>query len=106
MPFFASLPDDAGVRHILALNPKAGRALIEFHEAALRNASPLPVRDKELIAAYVSALNACQYCYGVHSETAKAFGVDDEKYSAGSRRTWRRRRSTRSSSRSWRLPAS
>ena len=31
MPFFPNLPDDAGVRHILALNPAAGRALIEFH---------------------------------------------------------------------------
>lgn len=76
MPFFPSLPDDAGVRHILGLNPAAGRALIEFHSAALRNASALPPRDKELIAAYVSGLNACQYCFGVHAETAKAFGVE------------------------------
>lgn len=76
MPFFPSLPDDAGVRHILGLNPAAGRALIEFHTAALRNASRLAARDKELIAAYVSGLNACQYCFGVHAETAKAFGVE------------------------------
>lgn len=76
MPYFPSLPEDAGVRHILSLNPAAGRALIEFHQAALRNASGLLPRDKELIAAYVSGLNACQYCYGVHSETAKAFGID------------------------------
>lgn len=76
MAYFSSLPEDAGVRHILSLNPAAGRALIEFHQAALRNASGLPARDKELIAAYVSGLNACQYCYGVHSETAKAFGID------------------------------
>ena len=78
MPFFPSLPDDAGVRHILGLNPAAGRALIEFHSAALRNASKLQARDKELIAAYVSGLNACQYCYGVHAETAKAFGVEPQ----------------------------
>jgi uncharacterized peroxidase-related enzyme len=77
MPFFPSLPEDAGARHILALNPAAGRALIEFHSAALRNDSALTARDKELIAAYVSGLNACQYCYGVHKETAKAFGVDE-----------------------------
>lgn len=76
MPFFPSLPEDAGVRHILSLNPAAGRALIQFHEAALRNPSRLAPADKELIAAYVSGLNACQYCFGVHSETAKAFGVD------------------------------
>ncbi|NUO72149.1 MAG: peroxidase-related enzyme [Frateuria sp.] len=75
MPFFPSLPEDAGVRHIVALNPEAGRALVEFHTAALRNESALASRDKELIAAYVSGLNACRYCFGVHAETAKAFGV-------------------------------
>ena len=76
MPFFKSLGEDAGVRHIVSINPAAGRALIEFHAAALRNASALPSADKELIAAYVSGLNACQYCYGVHAETARAFGVE------------------------------
>ncbi|MDG0854394.1 peroxidase [Pelomonas puraquae] len=77
MAFLSTLPDDAGVRHILALNPAAGRALIEFHSAALRSDSQLDAKDKELIAAFVSGLNACQYCYGVHKETAKAFGVPE-----------------------------
>ena len=75
MPFLASLPADAGVRHILQINKPAGRALIEFHQALLRGDSPLSAAQLELIAAYVSGLNACQYCYGVHSETAKAFGL-------------------------------
>lgn len=75
MPFFPTLPDDAGVRHIVKLNPAAGRALVELHTAALRTDSQLSAKDKELIAAFVSGLNACQYCYGVHAETAKAFGV-------------------------------
>ncbi len=77
MPYFPSLPEDAGVRHILGLNPAAGRALIEFHSAALRTDSQLTAKDKELIAAFVSGLNACQYCYGVHKETAKAYGIDE-----------------------------
>lgn len=77
MPFFPSLPQDAGVRHILALNPVAGRALIEFHSAALRTDSQLTAKEKELIAAFVSGMNACQYCFGVHKETAKAFGVEE-----------------------------
>ena len=75
MPFFPSLSEDAGVRHILNFNPTAGRALVEFHSAALRTDSQLTSKDKELIAVFVSGLNACQYCYGVHAETAKAFGV-------------------------------
>lgn len=77
MTFFASLPDAAGVVDVLGLNPVAGRALIELHTAALRNESQLGVAQKELIAAYVSGLNACQYCFGVHSQTALAFGVDE-----------------------------
>jgi AhpD family alkylhydroperoxidase len=35
----------------------------------------LGAADKELIAAFVSGLTACQYCYGLHAETASAFGV-------------------------------
>lgn len=76
MPFFQSLPEDAGVRHILGLNKPAGRALIQFHEALLRGDSPLSPTQLELIAAYVSGLNACHYCYGVHAQTAAAYGVD------------------------------
>ncbi len=71
-----SLPEDAGVRHIVSLNPAAGRALSEFHDEARRDAPGLLLRDRELIAAHVSGLNACQYRYGVHSGAAKAFGID------------------------------
>lgn len=75
MPFFSQLPDDAGVRHILQYNKPVGRALVELHEALLRGDSPLAPAQLELIAAYVSGLNACRYCYGVHSRTAQAFGL-------------------------------
>jgi len=77
MPYFRSLPEDAGVRHILQLNKQVGRHLIELHEALLRGDSPLTPGQHELIAAYVSGLNACPYCYGVHEETARAFGLDE-----------------------------
>lgn len=75
--FFPSLPDDAGVRHILGLHPQAGRALIAFHSAVLRHDTALTAAHKELIAAYVSGMNACGYCHGVHRETAIAFGIDE-----------------------------
>lgn len=76
MSFFPSLPEDAGVRHLMSLNPDAGRALVAFHTAVLRQDTALTAKDKELLAAYVSGLNACQYCHGVHRETAIAFGID------------------------------
>jgi uncharacterized peroxidase-related enzyme len=78
MPFFKSLPPDAGVRHILQMNKPVGRALIALHEALLRGDSPLSAAQHELIAAYVSGLNECQYCFGVHAETASQFGVPEE----------------------------
>lgn len=78
MPYFKSLPPDAGVRHILQMNRPVGRALIALHEALLRGDSPLSPAQHELIAAYVSGLNDCQYCFGVHAETASQFGVPEE----------------------------
>jgi uncharacterized peroxidase-related enzyme len=77
MTFFASLPHDAGVRHILGMNPRAGRALIDFHTAVLRQDTALTAPHKELLAAYVSGLNSCAYCHGVHRQTALAFGIEE-----------------------------
>ncbi|WP_341905247.1 carboxymuconolactone decarboxylase family protein [Polaromonas sp. YR568] len=82
MSFFPSLPADAGVRHILTLIPEADRALVAFHTAALRNAGPLTPAHKELILAYVFRLNACQSCWGVHSQTAQAFSLDAQALEA------------------------
>lgn len=76
MSFFASLPPDAGVRHAMVLNKPAGRALARLHTEIMRQPSRLPAGDRELIAAYVSGLNECRYCHGVHSVTAERFGVD------------------------------
>jgi uncharacterized peroxidase-related enzyme len=40
------------------------------------------VAERELIAAYVSGLNACRYCHGVHAATAQAFGIGECTLSA------------------------
>jgi uncharacterized peroxidase-related enzyme len=77
MAFFKSLPEDCGVRHILQMNKPVGRVLVDLHEALLRSDSPLAPQQLELIAAYVSGLNSCVYCLGVHAETARAFGLPE-----------------------------
>jgi uncharacterized peroxidase-related enzyme len=79
MPFFKALTRDSGVRDILRLNKPVGRALIALHDALLRGDSPLTPAQHELIAAYVSGLNECQYCFGVHAETARLFGMPEEQ---------------------------
>lgn len=82
MSRFSTLPPDAGVRHILQMNRPAGRALVAYHEAVMRQPSELTVGERELIAALVSGLNSCNYCYGVHACTAAAFGVDEATIAA------------------------
>lgn len=50
MPFFKSLGRDSAVRDILAINRDAGKALVHYHLAVLRQPSPLSVGERELIA--------------------------------------------------------
>lgn len=72
---FPGLGPQATVPDILKMSPDAGVALMELHEAIMRAPSALSAGEREMIAAYVSGLNACRYCHGVHAETAKAYGV-------------------------------
>src|SRR5919198_5412487 len=76
MSYLRSLPDRAVLRDVFAAFPQASRPLLDYHQALLRGPSPFNVAERELIAAYVSGLNACDYCHGVHAATARAFGVD------------------------------
>jgi AhpD family alkylhydroperoxidase len=39
--------------------------------------SPLTVGERELIAAYVSALNACEFCHGAHVIAAEVHGIPE-----------------------------
>ena len=55
--------------------PEAARPLIEFHEVLLRGESPFSPAERELIAAFVSGLNNCNYCHAVHSQTAVTLGI-------------------------------
>jgi uncharacterized peroxidase-related enzyme len=75
MPHLPSLPDDARLLDVFRKFPETSRPLLEYHEVLLRGPSPLSVAERELIAAYVSGLNQCRYCHGVHTAAAESFGV-------------------------------
>lgn len=77
MSYLKSLPPDAALLDLFKLYPETAIPLIQFHEVLLRGPSPLSVAERELIAAYVSGLNACNYCHGIHEATAKAFGIPE-----------------------------
>lgn len=77
MAFLKSLPAQSALLEVFRAFPSTSKPLLEFHEALLRGESSLTVAERELIAAYVSGLNVCSYCHGVHTATAEAFGVDE-----------------------------
>jgi uncharacterized peroxidase-related enzyme len=75
MPQLRSLPDQPVMRDIYRAYPATCRPLGEFTEAAMRGPSPFTQAQRELIAAFVSGLNACAYCHGTHVAVAAACGV-------------------------------
>lgn len=77
MPYLPSVPPDGVLLDVFRAFPEAARPLLAYHEALLRGPSPLTIAERELIAAYVSGLNDCSYCHGVHTATAAAFGVEE-----------------------------
>ena len=57
---------------MLRYRPETARPLSELTEVLLRGPSTLTRGERELIAAYVSALNDCRYCTSSHSACAVA----------------------------------
>lgn len=74
---FPSLPDPPAMADVFKKFPHTIRPLVEYHDRLLRDPSPLTVGQRELIAAYVSGVNACDFCHGAHTMAARAFGVDE-----------------------------
>lgn len=52
--------------------------LLAYHDILLRGESDLSVAQRELIAAYVSGINACGFCFGAHSIIASTFGLSED----------------------------
>jgi uncharacterized peroxidase-related enzyme len=72
MPHIALNSTEPGIRGLLRFRPETGRPLSELTEVLLRGPSTLARGERELIAAYVSALNGCRYCSASHSAAAAA----------------------------------
>jgi uncharacterized peroxidase-related enzyme len=72
MPHIALNSADPGIRGLIRYRPQTGRPMSELTDVLLRGPSTLTPGERELIAAYVSALNQCQYCTSSHSATAAA----------------------------------
>jgi len=76
MSFLCGMSDDAVLLDIFRSFPDTAKPLLAYEEALMRGPSPFSVAQRELIAAYVSGLNACNYCYGVHTAIVENLGVE------------------------------
>jgi uncharacterized peroxidase-related enzyme len=59
-----------GIRGLLAFRPETARPLSELADTLLHAPGTLSAGERELIAAYVSALNGCVYCCNSHAAIA------------------------------------
>lgn len=71
MPHVPVPHDLPGILGLLAVKPELGRKFKEFTEELMRGPSGLTPGERELIAAYVSAGNECQFCTRSHAAAAR-----------------------------------
>lgn len=71
------IPEGAELSDVFRAYPVGVHELLTIHDLVLRHPAPLTVAERELIAAMVSGINACNYCYGAHRIIAETFGLDE-----------------------------
>lgn len=74
MSFLPSMPN-ALLLDVFRAYTELAAPLHDFAEVLMRGPSPFSPGERELIAAYVSSLNACDYCRSSHTAVAERFGV-------------------------------
>ncbi len=78
MPHYPSLSADAALEALFRAHPTGVAPLMALHDAVMRNEGPVSKAEREFLAAYVSGLNACRFCFAAHRVMAKAFGIDPD----------------------------
>jgi uncharacterized peroxidase-related enzyme len=78
MTYFDSLKNAKGITDVFFERMDKYKFFLPAAQELLRETSHLSDLDRELIAAYTSYLNNCQYCFGSHREFAISLGATDE----------------------------
>ena len=82
MSLIRSLPENAVLSDLRSKYADLFDLLRPYADRLMRGPSPLTSGDRELIAAYVSGINSCRYCFGSHSLVARGFGIDEPVFEA------------------------
>lgn len=77
MSFLPSSPGPTNLTEVMQKHPVRATLMLHLIDDILRGDSPLSVAEREMIFAYGSAQNACDFCYASHRPVAVAFGIDE-----------------------------
>lgn len=72
MPHIKINTKEPGIISLFAYNPETARPLNNLAQVLLRGKSSLEEYERELIAAHVSSLNKCNFCYNSHAAAVDA----------------------------------
>src|SRR5262249_3324680 len=75
MPFFKSIPADAGPAKVFTTYPEIYRLWSTMSQALMNGPSPLTQAERELLFAYAAGVAGCKFVYVAHSEVAYAWGI-------------------------------
>jgi len=67
-----------GIWNILAFRPKAAYHLCELSHELMFEEAPISPALRELIAAYTSSLNRCEFCRNAHASVASHLSTDHQ----------------------------
>jgi uncharacterized peroxidase-related enzyme len=78
MAFFSYLNENSDITDITFNDrPRLG-PLDKASQEIMRGKSAFSEAEREIMAAYVSGLNACAFCHGSHKAVAEQFGISPE----------------------------
>lgn len=75
MPYFKSLPANAGPPNVFTLYPDIYGPWSRMSQALMNGPSPLSQAERELILAYAAGVAGCAFVLTAHAEVAYAWGI-------------------------------
>lgn len=87
MPHLSFHHNMQGIADAFLRDPELYRPLLEYINLVMTRESQLSIAEREMIAAYVSLLNGCDFCVGIHHQTLATLGVEQNEIDDLGRKT-------------------
>ena len=77
MPFFKSLPENAGPPNVFAAHKELYGLWSEMSQVLMNGPSPLSPGERELILAFAAGVAGCKFVYVAHTQVAYEWGIEE-----------------------------